>query len=101
MRALPFEAGSTRSEPFEGEFPAPKSIDLRPIVRNHKNVLWGNSGVHPWNQNGTSKLLFDNLSCWFLKTLPASPLNPKTWQESPPKSLIPKDRGKEMFPRRN
>src|SRR5271157_5769412 len=38
------------------------------------------------------------LSHWFWKTLPASPLNSKTWREFPPNPMIPKDRGEGGYP---
>src|SRR5450759_2915636 len=78
--------------------PWPKSIDLRPVVRDHRVLIGAVSNpsaktVLEAAPNPFS-LLFAELTRWFLKTLPSSPLNPKTWRDPPPKSLIPKDRRK-------
>src|ERR1019366_3317988 len=77
--------------------PCSKSIDLRPVARDHRDLIGAVS--IPSTKTALEaapnqfSALFDNLSHWFLKTLPASPLNPKIWRQPPPKSLIPKDRG--------
>src|ERR1019366_3364520 len=74
-----------------------KSIDLSPIVRNDRDLIGAVLRCYPSTKTALENApnpfsaLFVNLSHWFLKTLPASPLNPKTWREPPPKSLIPKD----------
>jgi hypothetical protein len=73
-------------------------IDISLVARNDRDLIGAVSS--PSTKTGLEaapnpfSALFENLSRWFLKTLPASPLNPKTWREPPPKSLIPKDRKK-------
>jgi hypothetical protein len=75
-----------------------KYVDLRPVARDDRDLI---GAVSRWIPSTKTALeaapkpfsaLFDKLTHWFLKTLPASPLNPKTWRGLPPKSLIPKDR---------
>src|ERR1019366_1016793 len=76
--------------------PWPKSIDIRPVARDDRDLIGAVSTPSTKTALEAApnpfSALFDNLSCWFLKTLPASPLNPKTWRETLAKSLIPKDR---------
>src|SRR5450756_2910144 len=68
-----------------------KSLDLSPTVRNAGDLNWGSFDVRLSTRTNLEtspnpfSALFDKLSHWFLKTLPASPLNPKTWPGPPPK----------------
>ena len=77
-----------------------KSIDLSPAARDDRDLIGAVSRCvsRPQTPLETApnpfSALFGKLSRWFLKTLPASPLNPKIWRDPPPKSLIPKDRKK-------
>src|ERR1019366_4125087 len=77
-----------------------KSIDLSPIVRNDndRDLIGAVLRCYPSIKTALEtapnpfSALFDKLSRWFIKTLPASPLKQKTGRKPPPKSLIPKDR---------
>jgi len=41
---------------------------------------------------------FNTRNSLFRNTLPITPLNPKTWRDFPPNSMIPKDRGGGGYP---
>jgi hypothetical protein len=42
--------------------------------------------------------VFNTHNSLFRNTFPITPLNPKTWRDFPPNSMIPKDRGEGGYP---